>query len=58
MIEYLTEHIDRVHNDYLNKLGKSGWQLITIYEDIAYFMRPMPAINIPASAEAIEWISN
>lgn len=47
MIEYLTEIIDALNDDTLNELGSSGWQLITIYDDVAYFMRSKQVLNIP-----------
>lgn len=53
MIEYLIEHIDALNDDTLNELGKTGWQLVTIYDDIAYFTR-LGYAAIPESILALQ----
>ena len=53
MIEYHTVQIDFISDIVLNGLGESDWQLITIYNDVAFFSRkqdaPQAMMILPAT---------
>lgn len=53
MFEYLTEHVNALTDDYLNELGRRGWQLVTIYDDVAYFIKPVPMFDRLAAKDQI-----
>ena len=55
MIEYHIQDIRELNPEKWQRLGQENWQLITIFEGIAYFSHSVPVINLNASSEKVSF---